>query len=185
MASSFAPDGTLVFAELRAETSNDIGIVSMDDEHRVEWLLETEQSESHPNLSPDGRWLAYTSEESGQREVYARTFPNVDDGRWLVSRSGGVSPVWGADRSEVFYESGDGAMMVVVNDSESTFSPGNPTTLFDGLYRLGVNPYLFDVSPDGEQFLTIKDSVGDPSSVGQIILVQNWFEELMRLVPTE
>ena len=59
-------------------------------------LLQTEFSDSHPNVSPDGRWLAYTSDESGQRQVFVRPFPNVDDGKWQVSRNGGASPLWGA-----------------------------------------------------------------------------------------
>ena len=183
-AMSFAPDGRLVFSETRAATrSNDIGVLSMDDEHRVEWLLATEFNESHPNLSPDGRWLAYTSTESGQRQVFVRPFPNVDDERWQVSRDGGASPVWGPDGRELFYHTNDGVLMAVENDTDPTFNPGTPVRLFDGLYLFGAYPYMFDVSPNGERFLTIRAPESADSTQSQLILVQNWFEELTRLVP--
>ena len=154
----------------------------MEGEREIEWLLRSEFHESHPSLSPDGRWLAYTTDESGGREVFVRSFPNVDDGRWQVSTDGGASPVWGRDSRELYYQAGH-ALIVVSNDTEPTFSPGTPVTLFDGLFSIADFPTLFDDAPNGQRFLTIREpeeGIGQP----QIILVQNWFEELTRLVPT-
>ena len=74
-------------------------------------------------MSPDGRWIAYVSDEEGQREVYVRTFPNVDGGKWQISRDGGASPVWGPDSREMFYLTNDGpgtptTVMIAANDTD-------------------------------------------------------------------
>ena len=190
---SIAPDGkTLVFAEAYPGTGIDIGVVTMDGEHQIEMLLQTEFTDTHPNVSPDGRWLAYTIDESGRREVHVRPFPNVDDGRWQISRGLGVSPLWGPDSRELFYQTraAPGApvtMMVAVNDTEPTFRPGNPVPLFEGPYRfsVGASYHTFDISPDGERFLMIKEDTDPSSAEAQIIVVENWFEELKRLVPVD
>ena len=185
-----SPDGTtLLFVEAHPETSSDfdLGALSLDGEQAVDWLLESDATETLTDLSPDGRWVAYASNESGQDEVYVRPFPNVDDDRWQISRDGGVAPLWGPDSREVFFQTDEGpgsvfTMMAAVNDTAPTFSPGIPRPLFDGPYHIwsfGV-PRPFDVSPDGQRFLMIK-TVENPSS--GIAVVANWFEELTRLVP--
>ena len=90
------------------------------------------QGAMHFNVSPDGRWIAYQSTESGQDEIYAQPFPNVNDGKWQISRGGGVTPLWGPDGRELFYRGlADNAMMVVTLDTEPTFNPGNPALLFE------------------------------------------------------
>ena len=75
----------------------------MDGDPTVEWLLKTEANEDDAEISPDGRWLAYDSDESGESEVYVRPFPNVGEGRWQVSTNGGRNPVWGPNGQEIFY----------------------------------------------------------------------------------
>ena len=159
----------------------------MDGEHQTEVLLATEFTDTHPSVSPDGRWMAYTSDESGEREVYVRPFPNVNDGLWQVSPGLGVSPLWGPESRELFYQTRAApdapvAMMVAVNDTEQTFRPGNPVELFEGPYRFGLGAayHTFAVVPDGERFLMIKE---DRVNHHQLIVVQNWHEELNRLVP--
>ncbi len=138
-----SPDGrTLLFAELRAQTGIDIGTLSLDgDDQAVTWLLEDETDQAHTHVSPDGRWIAHTSDESGRREVYVRPFPNVNDGRWQISRDGGFAPRWGPDSRELFFQSSDGPgtpvrLMVVENDTEPAFRPGVPRPLFEGPYQL-------------------------------------------------
>ena len=79
----------------------DIGVVTVDGEPTVEILLETEFQEEAPAQSPDGRWLAYQSDESGQPEIYVKPFPNVDGGRWQVSTNGGYRPVWSPETTVV------------------------------------------------------------------------------------
>ena len=118
-----------------------------------------------------------------------RPFPNVDDDRVQVSNAGGLKPVWSRDSGELFYvEAGepDRMMAVVYEATETEFSVVSRTPLLDWPY-LGINGPAgrsYDVSHDGQRFLAIKPS-GDAGAAERIIIVQNWFEEVMRLVPTE
>ena len=104
MALSISPDGgTVAVAEVHPDTSIDMSILSMGGDGQTEILLQTEFVEGHSQFSPDGRWLAFISEESGQQEVYVRPYPNFDDGRWQISSGGGDLPLWGRDGRELFY----------------------------------------------------------------------------------
>lgn len=137
----FAPDGRLVFGDDPADTFVDLATLSMDGDHRTDVLVQTDYRDANADVSPDGRWLAYVSDESGQEEVYVRPFPNVNDGRWQISRNSGSKPVWGGDSQELFYLARENAnapltMMAAANDTEPTFSPGNSVPLFD------YTPYL-------------------------------------------
>ena len=193
VAYDFSPDGTrLVFGEEGEATGLDVGVLPMDDDLQTEMLLQTEFRESQPSLSPDGRWMAYVSDESGEREIYVRPFPNVNDARRQIPSGFGVAPVWGPDGRELFYQTTDGPddpvrLMVVPVETEPAFDSGIPAALFEGPYRLGVggavNP--FDVSQNGQRFLMIKENIVPPSERPQIVIVQNWFEELKERVPTD
>ena len=134
-------------------------------------------------MSPDGRWLAYQSNESGRDEIYVRPFPNIDSGRWQVSTGGGTRPAWGPNGRELFYLAADGKLMAVPVQSGATYSAGTPQVVVNTAY---LNPQLgrtYDVSPDGKRFLMIKDASTQPASPRQLVVVLNWFEELKRLVP--
>ena len=181
---AFSPNGEwLVFAELNPETSWDLRVLSMEGERTSEPLLQTQFQEDHPAISPNGRWMAYNSDESGRYEIYVRPFPNVEDGKWQISRDGGVSPVWGPAGQELFYRSLNGeAMMRVRIQAEPTFSRRTPEVLFTGRYLRGAN---YDISQDGQRFLMLKPAAQTEHTYAQFIVVQNWFEELNRLVPTE
>ena len=127
--------------------------------------------------------MAHTSTESGVSEVYVRPFPNVDDGRYLVSVDGGISPVWSPDGRELFYRNGD-AMMVVGVSSDSVFTAGAPAVLFRGEYAggfAGPDGRIYDIFPDGDRFLMLQ---GGDTNNDAVFLVQNWFEELKARVPT-
>ena len=143
----------------------------------------------YPQVSPDGQWIAYTSDESGQFEVYVRPFPNVDDRRWPVSRGGGLSPVWARDGSELFFRSSESSdMMRVAVDKRSTFTAGRPERLFAAAYGEGVGTDRerqrpWDVAPDG-RFLMLKD-LSRAESTAHIVVVQNWTEEVKRLAPVD
>ena len=177
---SFSPDQkTLVFVS-GPGIEADIHILSLEDGSIAEALIATTAQERMPEISPDGKWIAYTSNESGRRQVYVRPFPNVDDGRWLISSEAGVGPVWSRDGHELFYFDTDIKMMVVSVQTEPSFSHGNPQVLFESQY-LPVSSY--DISPDGQRFLMINPT-GLQEEKGGLTLVQNWFEELKRLVPT-
>ena len=183
---------TVVFAEIVPVTGQDVGALVMDGGEPPELLLQTEFLESHPRVSPDGRWLAYSSDESGQREIYVRPFPNVNDGRWQVSNGFGVAPTWGPDGRELFYQTRISpdtpsvTMMRVEIDTDPTFRPGTPAVLFEGPYRLGIGPAMhsFDISSDG-RFLMLREGTGVDTSADDphVVVVQSWSDELNRLVP--
>ena len=185
---SFSPDGTkLLFWEVGSETQWDMGVVGLKDDRKATALVKTSFNELNPEVSPDGRWMAYQSDESGQYEVYVRPFPNVDDGRWLVSSGGGTRPVWARNGRELFYLVEPGRVMTVPIRPGATFTYGNPQMVFDGPYLAPNAARTYDVSPDGRRFLMIKDAPrqgNDPAPEPKLVIVQHWLEELKRLVPT-
>jgi len=162
----------------------------MDGDPKYSPLLKEKYSEAQPRLSPDGRWMAYTSNESGSNEVYVRPFPDVDSGgRWQVSTLGGDSPIWSPTGRELFYRNGD-VVMAVPYKTEQSFSPGTPTTLFSNAYTsigVGGSPDLstWDISPDGNRFLMMKETESAAEIPRKINVVLNWFEELKKRVPTD
>ena len=168
----------------------DLKLISVGAESRTEALIETEFLEFYPEVSPDGRWIAYSSNESGRNEVYDRPFPNVDDGRWQISRDGGFSSVWSHDGRELFFRRFGSAaeIMVVAVETEPTFTPGNPESLFQTAPFIGGGPDSdrpWDVADDG-RFLIMRGPPGSADAGAEsteINVVQNWFEELTRLVP--
>jgi len=140
-------------------------------------LLTSPSRESNPALSPDGRWLAYASDESGSSEVYVRPFPDVASARWQVSLNGGAVPVWARNGRELFYLSSRQDMVSVEIHPGSSFSAGEPRVLFSAAgYNLGGASGIFDVSPDGRRFLLVRPLTGVAET--ELVLVQNWFEEL-------
>ncbi len=135
---------------------------------------------SWPEFSPDGRYIAYQSDESGQAEVYVRPFPLVDSGRWQVSTAGGTRPAWARSGRELFYLDASNTLTAVpVQTSGLTLSAGQPAKVFDSKDATPFGPRYYDVSPDGERFLMLKDSIPDPNATpAQLVVVEHWFEEL-------
>jgi eukaryotic-like serine/threonine-protein kinase len=162
----------------------DVMLLPLVGERRPRPLVRTQFSETNAELSPDGRWLAYQSNESGQEEIFVRPFPNVDTSKKLVAR--GSRPLWARGGRELFYVLA-GAVMSVPVTTTSTVTFGKPNKLFEGQYFFGPQGRTYDVSADGQRFLMFKltSATGDPAPSAQMILVQNWFEELKRRVPTE
>ncbi len=142
-------------------------------------LVATEFQETAPAVSPDGRWLAYVSNETGGSEVYVRPFPNVADGRWLVSTSGGSEPVWAHSGRELFYRDGAQRLVAVEVLPGEAFVTGAQRTLFDAqAYRADIYHQMYDVTPDGQRFVMIRVLGGDAADDLQLIVVENFFEEL-------
>jgi Tol biopolymer transport system component len=137
-------------------------------------------------LSPDGRWLAYESNETGRVEVYVRPFPNTDAGKWQVSTAGGVAPLWARNGRELFFVNGNREMVVIAVPDGSTFRPGAERVLF----RMGDDLYLnqhenytpFDISLDGSRFLMARRVQAAVTHVAPLIVVENWFTELRALL---
>ena len=177
---SVSRDGdTLAFMRQNAQTSRDIYVLSLRGQHRPRPVVSTFAYEGGAQFSPDGHWMAYASDESGQMQVYVRPFPGPDR-RWPVSTQGGTQPLWNRNGKEIFYRIGNKMMVVDVSGSvDLTFS--QPRQLFDQRYVFqNVSLANYDVSPDGQQFVMVKDETGS----GRLNVVLNWTEELKRLVPT-
>jgi serine/threonine-protein kinase len=148
-------------------------------------LLDAEATLSNAEVSPDGRWLVYESLESGRSEIFARPFPALESGRWQVSAAGGTRPLWSRDGREIFYlDASDFLTAVAVETREGALSFGRPEVVIGQAYVSPRQGRPYDVSPDGRRFLMIKEATtGRDDAVGQIVLVQNWFDELRRLAP--
>ena len=182
---SFSRDGErLVFGQWDDKRGgvNGIGMLSLGPEPVAKLVLQEPSEAIRPALSPDGRWIAYVSDETGRREVYVRPFPKVEEGKWQISSDGGVSPLWAPDGGELFFRSGDD-MMVARIETEPTFKAGTPELLFEGRYSVAFGRN-YDIDPEGERFLMLKDVQGQAPTRSQLTVVLHWFEELKRLVPT-
>ena len=141
-------------------------------------LAVTEASEQSPALSPDGRWLAYASDESGRAEIYVRPFPDVNAGRTQVSLNGGLEPVWGRTGRELFYKSDEEEVIAVQIIPDTTFRWADQTVLFStSEYGRSIRHQLYDVSPDDQRFVMLREG-GDTESGWEIHIITNWFEEL-------
>ena len=133
-----------------------------------------------PYFSPDGRWMAYTSEESGRGEIYVRSFQGPG-GKTQVSTDGGEEPRWSRDGRELFYINGDKTMAVDVR-TQPGFSAGSPRLLFKGRYQPSANAVSgYDMSSDGKRFLKIQPTNSEQAAA-QINVVINWLEELKQRV---
>ncbi len=148
-------------------------------------LLVAEYDESSPDLSPDGRWLAYRSNETGEDEVFVRPFPDVQSGKWQVSTNGGMSPGWAHSGRELFYVDGDGQLVAAQISTDPTFRVESRERLFQyrGEYTFTNITRQYDISPDDQQFLMVRAFGGDEEIVNELIVVENFVEELKRRVP--
>ena len=185
---SWSPDGSmLVFTESNPETGVDIGLLSMAGDESVEHLLQTEFDEGFPAVSPNGRWIAYSSDRSGGEEVSVERFPELG-ARQRVSTNGGRMPLWSPDGRELYYRSVNGRrVFAVAVDAESSFIADTPQLLFEGDYPAGALSEFrtYDLDADGSRFVIVKRDTAqtEAETAPELVLVQNWFEELNALVP--
>jgi serine/threonine-protein kinase len=186
-ASGWSADGKqLLFTEVPSNIQNAIGQLAIERPSDVRMLWENSFNNDFPAVSPDGRWIAYHSNLSGRVEIYVERYPQLGN-RQLISTGGGRLPLWSRDGKELFFSSLDSRQMYgVAVQSGTTFGAGRPQVLFEsGMLRQTAGTRPYDIAPDG-RFVIIysgqTEAAGDTAS--GMILVQNWFEELKRLVPT-
>jgi Tol biopolymer transport system component len=142
-------------------------------------LVATSFTESAPAISPNGRWLAYSSNESGQYEVYVVPFPNTRTAKWAVSTGGGTEPLWSHSGKELFYRDGAGNLVAVAVQTRPTFALGHSKVLFPaGAYFSFARGLEYAVAPDDRRFLMIRQVPGNTPD--ELIVVDNWFEELTK-----
>ena len=176
----WSADGrSIIVTDNDPNTLEDIWLLNLGDEISARPLLQTQFGELGGRISPDGRWLAYTSDESGRREIYVRAFPEMDN-KVQVSADGGSQPVWAANGKELFYR-GEGQLMAGTVTPGETFILTSPRPLFTDLYpNPAVNHTSYDVARDGQRFLMLQ---GDAKGRTSVNVVFNWFEEVKRLAP--
>ena len=184
---SWSPDGQVLAFRYGAETS-DIWLLPLEGEPQP--FIESPFEEGWPAFSPDGRWLAYGSNQSGRWEVYVTSYPGRGP-RVQISTDGGVAPTWAPNGRELFFRKhqdveGTSSMWAVDVRTEPDFSAAKPRELFKGsgyLLRPGYRSY--DVTLDGQKFLMTKRRPRSEEAVTHLNVTFNWFEELKRLVPTD
>jgi len=174
---SVSLDGIVAYVTPRG----DIGVLPLEGERVPEPVLTNRYRETSPQFSPDGRWLAFSSDRSGQFEVYVKPYPG-QGGIVPISTDGGLEPVWARSGEELFYRNGR-KMMVVPVQMEPAFKAEKPELLFEGSYLFSLTNLStnYDVTPDGQRFVMVQGAEVEQT---QINVVLNWFEELKRLVPT-
>jgi serine/threonine-protein kinase len=163
-------------------------LLPLDGQRTPQPVIANTFATGRPAIAPNGRWMAYASDESGALQIHVHPFPAVGGGHWMVSTAGGHNPVWSPDGRELFYTTTTtpaNAVMVVAVDTQASFRPGTPRLLLQGAYDYGVGPQgrAFDIAPDG-RFLMLKERAGTTgTSAAQIIVVQNWLEALKHRLP--
>jgi eukaryotic-like serine/threonine-protein kinase len=173
---SFSPDGRLATLFRRdPATGLDLWVVPLTGHAVPQPFLRTRFTEAGATFSPDGRWIAYISDESGQYEVYVRPYP-PGPGKWQVSTAGGVEGIWSRDGKELFYRNGQRWMVAPVN-LDPAFTAETPRLLFEGPYA-NVGGLSYDVAPDGRRFLLLEPVGHDAAPVTHLNVVLNWFEDV-------
>jgi serine/threonine-protein kinase len=180
-ASSWSPDGRFILmTQVSSQTGNDILMLDTNGGVEPQPYLATPASEAEGAFSPDGRWVAYQSSESGREEVYVRPFP-MRGGKWQISVDGGSHPRWRRNGKEIYYRRENAVMVVPVDVSGEALHAGTAQKVFDGPFlqaTLGGNTYAdYDVSPDGQSFAMLRGEGGQVVA-DHMVVVLDWFDEL-------
>jgi Tol biopolymer transport system component len=180
----FAKDGSCLVLDIAGpsrvhkptQSASDIFVLPLAGERTFRPFLETQFDEWQSAISPDGRWIAYSSNESGTYQVFVQPFPQ-GGGRWAVSSEEGYAPRWAPDGKTLYYYS-PGKLVAVPVQNGVSFTAGRPETLISGYQQKLVDSGLmYDVSPDGTWFV-ITQSADENQNLRQIRLVLNWFDEV-------
>jgi Tol biopolymer transport system component len=183
---SFTGDGAILAFQrsFNEETGNDIWTLAMTGDRTPRPLLCERFHEVQPALSPDGKWIAYASNETERYEVSVRPHPGPG-GVIRISADGGWEPVWSPDGTELYYRDLTGRKILAVSfdTAASSRRPGRPRVVAEGPFR-GTGPFgrNYDLGPDGRFLVILQGEPPPPPTDYRVVL--NWFEELQRLVPT-
>jgi serine/threonine-protein kinase len=174
-------DGDSAIVDYKIQTDRaDIGRVKLTQGSPVTDIVNTAFNDYAAALSPDNRWLAYQSTETGRPEIYVRDMSGTG-GHWQVTTEGGEEPRWSHDNSELYYRN-NGSFMSVAVETQPTFHSDKPRELFKGIYDLRSNSGMsYDVDPKGGRFLMIR-MAEESNPLTQVRVVLNWFDELRRIV---
>ena len=189
---SWHPSGKfLAFSETDPQTTSDLMILPMEGNETAGWkpgkptvFLNSRANEFEPMFSPDGRWLAYQSNETGRGEVYVRPFPGPG-GKWQVSSDGGFYPTWSRTRPELFFSGSDEHLMVASYTADGTsFKADKPRPWSEGRYGFRPRNRSFDLHPDGNRFaLAPAPATEEAAAADRVVFIFNFFDELRRLAP--
>jgi hypothetical protein len=179
---SSLPSALFGFTEVDPVTGWDVWIVSVKDGGKAHPFIQTRFNETNPTFSPDARWIAYQSDESGNNEIYVQPIPGPGS-KLLASTDGGTEPVWSRDGKELFYRNGD-RMMAIVMTGEPALRPSKPAVLFVKPSWVLPGTRNYDVTRDGRRFLMVVENE-QVAAATHITVVLNWFDELKRLVPAK
>ena len=179
------PDGRGVLYQEAPDPRTHRDIADSTRPFRERYVVQSPAREEDPELSLDGRWLAYSALESGVRQIYVRPFPDTESARWQVTTDGGNQPLWAPDGSELYYRNG-AAMMAVPIRTDPVFRASLPVQLFEGEF---INPddsrRDYDLEyPEGRRFLMVEEFEPEVANT-KLVFVENWVEELRRLVPVD
>jgi len=186
---SWSPDGrTLAFVEINTDTNGDIMTLSVEGDEKTGWkpgpakpFLNTPSNEFYPAFSPDGRWLAYMSNESGHYEVYVRPFPGPG-GKWQISTGSGVFPEWSTNGREIFYRTLENKIMVAAYTAAGdSFRAEKPRSWSDvQIFDLGIFERNFALHPDGKRIAVLKAPAEAQSGVTTVAFIFNFSDEIRR-----
>jgi len=174
--SSWSPDGKhLLYFNLDPETSFDVNVLPLEDDQTARPFIKTPFVELRSRFSPDGRWVAYQSNESGRFEIYVQAFPGPG-GKWQISTAGGQEPQWGPDGCELLYLSPERQLVRVEVQTGQTFVAGIPEAMFPVSLRSVTTNNRYLIAPDGQRFLLLSSLIED--STPPTTVVVNWTAEL-------
>jgi serine/threonine-protein kinase len=180
--SSLSPDGKSVMSRTGGGAVDVLMTIPLDGSREPQPLLDNNgSSQRNAEISPNGRWIAYDSNESGRSEVYVRPFPNVNAERWKISTEGGYVPMWARSGEELFFvqPTGKAPLMSVKVQAGSSFTYDKPHRLFDtGSYLTRYWFRAFDISPDGQRFVFVKPAGADSTTRPSIVVVSHWSDEV-------
>jgi serine/threonine protein kinase len=172
---SVSPDGkTLLFGRYSPAGAIGTYALSLDGSSKIRPFLLSTFNQTNAQFSPDGHWVAYMSNESGRDEIYVQPFPGPG-GKWMISTEGGSYPLWARSSREILFRNNDKMMSVSV-ETQPTFRAGTPRILFQNTSYLGLGAN-YDVAPDGQHFLMIKETEA-PATSKVVTIIINWADEL-------